>query len=218
MLQKISFLLTLVVLLAFSSCVSKKKYLEMEAGRLKAEELSRQLTEENNQKAARIKALIADFERMKNELLESNAIKDQYIDSLNGEIFTLAENLKLQKESLKETNFTLGFEQQRLTDELAEKERNIAALKREIEQREGEVAAKNAEIDQQKFNLGQVQQESQLLQGKIKSGEQQVVALQAELQEMKNETAKLQTQLKEKDAVIARLENNVKLLKKELGQ
>ena len=59
-------------LVFFSSCVSKKKYLEMETGRLKAEDLSRQLTTENNAKATRIEALIADFERKKNELLERN--------------------------------------------------------------------------------------------------------------------------------------------------
>ena len=112
-LQKITIIAAIVVLSFFSSCVSKKKYLEMEAGRLTAERLSQQLDEENQAKAARIEALIADFEEMKNELLESNAIKDQYIDSLNGEVFTLTESLNKQKESLQETSFTLDFEQQR---------------------------------------------------------------------------------------------------------
>lgn len=218
MLQKISVLFILAGLLAFPSCVSKKKYLEMEAGRLRAEALSRQLDEENNQKAARIEALIADFESMKNELLENNAIKDHYIDSLNGEIFALTENLKVQKESLKETSYTLGFEQQRLADAIAEKERNIAALRREVEQKDNEIAARNSEIDQRNFDLGRVKEEAVLMQGKLKSGDQKVIELQAELQQVKNETGKLRADLKEKDAVILRLENNVKLLKKELGQ
>ena len=54
----------------------------MEAGRLKAEELSRKLDAENRDKADRIEALIADFESMKNELMESNAAKELHIDSL----------------------------------------------------------------------------------------------------------------------------------------
>lgn len=218
MLQKISVLFILAGLLAFPSCVSKKKYLEMESGRLKAEALSRRLDEENSQKAARIKALIADFESMKNELLENNAIKDNYIDSLNGEVFTLTENLKTQKESLKETSFTLGFEQQRLADALTEKDRNIAALKREIEQKESEITAKNSTIDQRNFDLGRIKEETALMQGKLNSGDQKVAELQAELQQVKNETGKLRADIKEKDAAIMRLENNVKLLKKELGQ
>ena len=64
-----------IVLVSLSSCVSKKKYLEMEAGRLKAEELSRKLDGENKAKAERIRTLIADYESMKNELMESNAMK-----------------------------------------------------------------------------------------------------------------------------------------------
>ncbi len=158
----------------------------MESGRLKAEALSRRLDEENSQKTARIKALIADFEGMKNELLENNAIKDNYIDSLNGEVFTLTENLKTQKESLKETSFTLGFEQQRLADALTEKDRNIAALKRAVEQKENEIAAKNSDIDQRNFDLGRIKEETALMQGKLSSGDQKVAELQSELQQVKN--------------------------------
>jgi archaellum component FlaC len=40
----------------------------------------------------------------------------------------------------------------------------------------------------------------------------------ADLEKVKAETAQLQAQIKEKDATIQRLENNVKLLKRELGQ
>ena len=68
----------------------------MQNGRLNAEEAARQLTDENNDKAKRIEALIADFETMKNEMMESNAIKDQYIDSLNTEVFGLNEKNNYQ--------------------------------------------------------------------------------------------------------------------------
>ena len=218
MVRKISILFIVAILITFSSCVSKKKYLEMETGRLKAEELSRKLDEENNAKAARIKTLIADFESMKNELMENNAIKDHYIDSLNGEIFTLAENLEKQMESLKKSSFTLDFEQQRLTDALKEKDKSIAALHSQAERLEAEILAKNSAIDKRSFDLRQMRDEAEVLQSKIKTGDSKLVELQSQLDKVKSETVKLQEQIKEKDATITRLENNVKLLKKELGQ
>lgn len=217
-LRKISIIIIATVFVSFSSCVSKKKYLEMEAGRLKAEKLSQQLDEENNAKAARIKVLIADFEKMKNELMESNAIKDQYIDSLNGEIFTLTENLNTQKESLQETSFNLDFEQQRLNNALQEKEKSIGALQLEVSKLENEVTQKKSEIEKRNFDLGKAKDQTTVLEGKILTSDKKVVELQGQLNKAKAETVKLQEQIKTKDETITRLENNVKLLKKELGQ
>jgi len=216
--RKISILFIGAILITFSSCVSKKKYIEMETGRLKAEELSRKLDEESNAKSLRIEGLIADFESMKNELMENNAIKDHYIDSLNGEIFTLAENVEKQMESLKKSSFTLDFEQQRLTNALKEKDKSIAALNSQTERLEAEISTKNSAIDQRNFELRQMRDEAEVLQGKIKTGDSKLIELQSQLNQVKSETIKLQEQIKEKDANITRLENIVKLLKKELGQ
>ena len=218
MVRKISILFIGAILVTFSSCVSKRKYIEMETGRLKAEELSRKLDEENNAKSVRIEELIADFESMKNELMENNTIKDHYIDSLNGEIFTLAENIENQTESLKKSSFTLDFEQQRLTDALKEKDKTIAALNSQAERLEAEISTKNSSIDQRNFESRQMRDEAEVLQSKIKTGDSKLVELQSQLDKVKIETVKLQEQIKEKDATITRLENNVKLLKKELSQ
>ena len=49
----------------------------MQNGRIQAEEQLRQTTAESNARAERIKTMIADFESMKNELMASNAEKDQ---------------------------------------------------------------------------------------------------------------------------------------------
>ena len=190
----------------------------MESGRIKAEELSRQLDEENKAKAVRIQAMIADYEKMKNELLENNAIKDHYIDSLSGEIFTLTENLNKQKESLQETSFTLDFEQQRLNNALNEKEKSIVALQTQVEQLEGQVSEKNSVIEQKNFELGKANDQALVLTGKIQTSDKKVTDLQEQLNKSKTEIAKLQEQMKTKDETITRLENNVKLLKKELGQ
>lgn len=215
--QKFPIIVIIGVLLLSTSCVSKKKYLEMETGRLKAESLARQLDEENNQKAARIEALIADFETIKNELMENNAIKDQYIDSLNGEIFALQEQLDAQQESMRESSFTVDFEQQRLTEALKTKDKNIASLRSEVSALENEISLKNSALDQRNFEINRLKDEAEVLQGKLQTGDDRIAELQNQLQQAKTQTEKLQSQIEEKNASITRLENNVKLLKKEMG-
>lgn len=211
-------LLLSIFLVVFSSCVSKKKFLEMQAGRLKAEELSRKLNEENKAKAERIKVLIADFEQMKNELLENNALKDNYIDSLSGELNVLAENLNKQKESLQETSFTLDFEKQRLTETIAAKNKSLQAMQVEIGSLENELSEKSSTIEQKNFEIQKAKDENILLNGKLAKQVDDLSKLTKQLETLKLETKTLKSQMEEKEATILKLENNVKLLKKELGQ
>ena len=190
----------------------------MESGRLKAEELSRQLSDENSAKAARIEALIADFESMKNELLESNAIKDNYIDSLNNEIFVLGVNLNKNQASLQETSFNLDFEKQRLTNALNTKDKTIKSLQSKVEGLEIEVSNVNTVVNQKNFEIGKLENQTKVLEGKIQTGDNNLADLQLELDKIKAETNKLQANIKTKDATISKLENNVKLLKSQIGK
>ena len=201
----------------FSSCVSKKKFLEMEAGRLKAEELSLKLDGENQNKAARIEAFIADFEAMKNELMESNAAKDQHIDSLKTELGTLLTELNKQSRSLEETSFTLDFEKQRLSNVLETKDKNILKLQSEVENLEEQLSEKEQEIDERNFELNKLNEQAKLLEGEIRSGKSKMEKLEMQLEQIKSEAGQLQEQTKEKDAKISKLQNQINLLKKEVG-
>ena len=140
MIKKYLIFIVALLPIMFSSCVSKKKFVEMQNGRLQAEEQLRQTTAENNARAERIKTMIADFESMKNELMASNAEKDQYIDNLNKDISGLSEQLKAQKQSIQESNFTFGFERERYTENLQEKEKAIRSLQREMAEMEKEMS------------------------------------------------------------------------------
>lgn len=211
-------LLLAVVALSVSSCVSKKKFVEMQNGRLKAEELSRKLDTENKDKAARIKALIADFEAMKNELMESNAMKDQYIDSLKGEISNMMANLNKQTRSLEETSFNLDFEKQRLTNALEAKEKNIQSLQAQIDRLEDDLSEKDLQLDEKSFEVNKLNDQVKVLQDQISAGETSVQNLQAQLEKAKSDAAKLQQEIAGKDAEITKLQNQVKLLKSEIGQ
>lgn len=216
--RKYFIILFSIVLVSFSSCVSKKKYLEMEAGRLKAEELSRKLDTENNAKADRIKTLIADYESMKNELMESNSIKDQYIAALTKEKDALSQDLNKQTESLQETSFNLDFEKQRLTNALATKDASIKSLQTEVSNLEGQLNERNSVIDQKNYVIGQMKEKAKLLEGQITSGKEGIAKLQGELDKAKAATAKVRGEMQTKDAEITKLQNQVKLLKNQIGQ
>ena len=79
---RIFVILALIVTVATTSCVSKKKYLEMESFKQRAENRVRELTDENTAKDKRIETMIADFELMKGELMESNVIKKTSLSTL----------------------------------------------------------------------------------------------------------------------------------------
>ena len=217
MTKKYAILFLSAILIVFTSCVSKKKYLEMESGRLKAEKLAQQLDDENSTKAVRIRTLIADFESMKNELLESNSIKDNYIDSLNKKIFILNDNLNLQKESLQETSFNLDFEKQRLTNALLTKDKTIKSLQTKVTDLETEVSNVETVVNQKNFEIGKLNDKAKVMEGKMQIGNEKLLKLQTQLKQVKAETYNLQAEIKNKDAKISKLENNVKLLKKSIG-
>src|SRR5690606_33764252 len=136
------------------SCVSKKKYLDMQEGRMKAEQQARELALENDARAERIKVMIADFEAMKNELLASNAEKDQYIDNLNSELADLNEQLNNQKQSLQSSTFTYSFEKDRLAESLEAKNKSISALESRIKNLEQEIALQSSQLSDRNIRIG----------------------------------------------------------------
>ena len=217
MIKKYLIFIVALLPIMFSSCVSKKKFVEMQNGRLQAEEQLRQTTAENNARAERIKTMIADFESMKNELMASNAEKDQYIDNLNKDISGLSEQLKAQKQSIQESNFTFGFERERYTESLQEKEKAIRSLQREMAEMEKEMSQQASTLSDRNVRISSMADQLEAFEGERIRSEIQLAGLEEQLSKLREETNSLNAQLKEKDETITRLQNNVNLLKKEIG-
>lgn len=205
-------------MLFFSSCVSKKKFVEMQDGRFQAEERLRQTTAESNARAERIKTMIADFESMKNELMASNAEKDQYIDNLNKDIAGLNEQLSEQKKSIQESNFTFGFERERYTENIQEKEKAIRSLQREMAEMEKEMSQQASTLSDRNVRISSMTDQLQALEGEKLRNEKKLNDLEQQLGKLRDETNALNTLIKEKDETITRLQNNVNLLKREIGE
>lgn len=218
MINKLTVLFITVFALLFTSCVSKKKFLEMQDGRLQSEQQVRELTQENNARAERIKKMIADFEAMKNELLGSNAEKDEYIDNLNKKIVDLDNQLGQQKQSLQANTYTYGFEKERLSETLQVSEKAIRSLESQIKVLEGDLTKQSSVLSERNIRLGVLSDQVDALNAEKTRGEKQREELQQQLQQLRRDISALNEQLKGKDENIERLQNNVNLLKRELGR
>ncbi len=209
--------LFMVLPLLFTSCVAKKKYLAMETGRLKAEQKVRELDQANINKSERIKQLIADFETIKSELMESDAQKGNYIDDLKKEIANLSSNVSLTSENLEEKKFAFEFEKRQLNSTISEKEIIISSLQNEIEKLKTDYSVTNSEITQKNFELTQKQSTIGRLESEKIRQDEKLQANLKKIDQLSKEVTGLKSQIAEKDATITRLTNNVKLLKDQIG-
>lgn len=217
MINKLTVLIFTVFAVLFTSCVSKKKFVEMQDGRLQAEQQVRQLTQENNNRAERIKEMIADFEAMKNELLGSNAEKDEYIDNLNKEISGLKNQLEQQVESLEASSFTYGFEKERLAETLKEREQTIRSLESRVKELENDLSRQSSSLSERNVRMGVLNDQIEALEAESARGEQQKNVLQQQIKKLEQDISSLNQELKVKDETILKLQNNVNLLKREIG-
>ena len=190
----------------------------MQEGRIQAEQQVRQLSQENNARAERILALIADFEAMKNELLGSNAEKDDHIDNLNKKIINLNEQLTQQKESLQASTFTYGFEKERLSESVQAKDKTIRSLESKVKELENDLSRQSTVMSERNIRMGVLNDKIEAMEAEKARGELQQNVLHQQMQKQRQEIDSLNNELKVKDEHIIRLQNNVNLLKRELGR
>ncbi|MCW0484408.1 hypothetical protein [Gaoshiqia sediminis] len=204
--------------MGMTACVSKKKFVEMESSKLRAEQRVRELTGENEAKATRIGQMIADFEKMKQELLESNAQKDQLITNLNGQINALNSNVKEKDATIEEKLYAFEYEKRRLEEELATGKSAQVALRAENESLSGELNQTKNQLSDLQFDLKRKKDEAERLEQQRLLKDKEYEAQEVQLSRLKAEIQQLKNQLQEKDETIERLNNNVNLLKRELGK
>lgn len=213
---------TSLILIVFSlvflvpSCVSKKKYLEMTSSKQQADARNEELNSVVSGKNQRIEKMIADFEQMKNELMESNAIKDQYIDSLSGELNKLAKTVNVKESVIGQKETSFEFEKRRLTEDLDEQRKLVRNKQLEMNQLSDEIKTLNENLSQLTFDLNREKGEKQVLQGNLETRDASIAELNTATAKLKTEIQSLKKQMADKNETIKRLENNVQLLKKEL--
>lgn len=209
-------LLVSSVLLFSSSCVTKKKYLALDTAKRLSDTKVAELNALVGARNQRIEKMIADFEQMKNELMESNAIKNQYIDSLAGEVNKLAKDVDVKESAIGEKLNSFEFERRQLTEDLAEQKQLNGKKQVELNQLSGEIQKLKDELSQLTFDLTREKDEKQILLGNQSGRDSKITEMTAATDKLKSEIQNLKKQLSDKNATITRLENNVLLLKKEI--
>jgi chromosome segregation ATPase len=209
------FVVSAMILLA-PSCVSKKKYLALDSAKQISDSKVLELNTLVAGKNQRIEKMIADFEQMKNELMESNAIKNQTIDSLSGEVNKLARDVNVKESAigLKENSFE--FERRQLMEDLAGQKQLLGRKQSELSQLSGDFRKLKEELSQLTFDLNREKDEKKNLQGNLSVRDAKITEMTVATDKLKSEIQSLKKELTSKNETITRLENNVKLLKKEI--
>jgi len=199
----------MILFIGSTSCVSKKKFVAMENLKLSAEENVSQLTDENKAKDSRIKVMISDFERMKNELMESNAKKDQMLGDFSGKVNSLKSNVKTTSETMDEKIYAFKFEKRRLNEELKNSRDSVSLLKIQIQ-------SLSTSLNSAKSDLANIQFDLEREKNKSSRAEEQNSSINKKYQEQLKIINSLKSEIKKKDEKIEQLQNNVNLLKKSL--
>ncbi|RKD92470.1 hypothetical protein [Mangrovibacterium diazotrophicum] len=207
-----------ILAVSLSACVSKKKYVEMESSKMRAEQRVRELTDENEAKDSRIAKMIADYESMKKDLMTSNAEKDQQIGDLQGQINSLKSNVQEKDATIEEKLYAFEFEKRQMKEALDKSQGASTDLQTRNTNLSNELTSTKNELSDLKFSYEKEQANAESLNRQLeqKSGlyeaqMQQIASLKADIQKLKVEG-------QEKDETIERLKNNVTLLKNEIGK
>lgn len=203
-------------LLLNTGCVSKKKYLALESAKRISDSKVVEGNALNASQKERIEQMIADFELMKYELMESNAIKNHAIESLSAEVNKLAKDVNVKESAIGDKVNSFEFERRQLAEDLADQKKLIGRKQLEINQLSNDLQQLKEELTQLTFDMNREKDEKKILQGNLSSRDAKAEELNQATNKLKGEVQTLKKQLSDKSQVITRLENNVKLLKQEI--
>ncbi|HPR31491.1 MAG TPA: hypothetical protein PLK12_05325 [Prolixibacteraceae bacterium] len=201
----------LIAFFLFESCVAKRKYLEMENSRNKAEQRIRELTDE-------VGRLKTEFNAFKNEFHFNDDTKESYIDSLNRTITRLHSDLSNKDESIEDQIFTFQVEKRRLNQMLNDKDREIRNLNREANALKIRIDDLEKEVQDMSFSLKNTDSSARSMERQLQMKDQEISDLQSKYDRARRDIATLNTTISDQKQEIERLTNNVNLLKAQLGQ
>ncbi|MFA9389415.1 MAG: hypothetical protein ACERKD_06390 [Prolixibacteraceae bacterium] len=204
----VSLVLSMLIL---PGCVAKKKFVEMENYRTKAELRVVELTRN-------VSNLQQEFNNYKNSFHYSNSTKDAYVDSLSKVIVGLNTDLLSTSENIEDQIFSFQVEKRRLNQLLADKDREIRMAQRSNETIKAQIDGLNVEITNLSIKLKNATSSGNANEEKINGQKVELENLAAQLQKKNADFAQLKTEINSKNEEIKTLQNQVKLLKEQFGQ
>ena len=212
LLNRNRFILLLIIFSALlSSCVTKKKYLEMEAYKNRAEERILVLTKN-------VADLKEEFDAYSYKFQYNNSEKDLLIDSLSGVIVDLNSDLSSKAENIEDQIFSFQVEKRRLNQLLAEKDREIRQLQRSSETMKISFDDLQNEIADLKIDIRNAESSSASVQRQVDQKQRDIDRLNGQLEKQTAQMADLRKQISAKEDEIKVLQNQVKVYKNQFGQ
>jgi chromosome segregation ATPase len=207
-----------VVMLLGHSCVSKKKYLEMEQGKIRAAGQVVALTSTVDSLSRLTRDIRSEFNKMQNELRLSNAEKDTKIDTLNAAIDQLSSNVARTNADMSDKMYAFEAEKRQLKAAIGQRDKQIDELNEELRSGEDRIKELNKELSDLRFDLSNQKDATTAKANQIEVVKNQLKETKARLKKAQSEIASMQSEMDKKDAELKKLRNNVKLLKSELAK
>lgn len=218
----IYFRITLIILIfaapsLLSSCVSKKKYVDMESRRNRALDRITVLSDDLDSIKSHNEGLIKEFGQMKNEMHLSSAKKDSYIDSLNVLIIDNEQTERKKDADVADQLYAFKTEKRQLKQAIGRSEKRITEISGQLKAKSEQIAALRNEAVELKFQLNNQDDATTAVENTLRLKEKQIAEKTEELNRYKSELSTLKKSVAKKDEEIEKLSNQVKLLRKELG-
>lgn len=190
----------LISLLVLSSCVSKKKYLDMVAAKEKYQEESKKMNAENKLLKTDLKQSEKDFKLMKDFLFSSDAAKNDELVAVQKDLLSVEESYNVIKEDLNKTKDM--FKDQRYFNAKASSE--IARLEIEIKQLARDTASLNYSM--------------KLARQRVDEYKNRAEERTAQLNDKNIEIGTFKTTIATKDSELAALKSTVEVEKAKINQ
>ncbi|MFV0484424.1 MAG: hypothetical protein ACK5MG_10080 [Bacteroidales bacterium] len=210
-------ILLLVTMLIVSSCVSKKKYLEMEAIKNRASQQSRELTKELQDRDYNLKSLLKEHESMKNQLNLSNAKKDAEIKKLNGQIGNLETKIDELHNDVSLSSSRYDITQNKLSSQISDKDTRIRQLQSQVNQANRELERIKESYNKLVAARSKEQEESVAIKADYNLKSKMLNNYTTQIEDLNTQIKTLNSQISAKNQEIEKLQNTCNLLRKELG-
>lgn len=210
--HKIHYLLIITSLLLFNSCVSKKKFIEMQSDRDKYKSQTNELLGENGKLKKDLNQAETEFETMKNELHASTAVKDDLIDELSQKVTSLETNTSNLEKRL--SNTMNMFQKEQFT--ATQKNSSIASLELQIEQLKRDTISLNYSMKLARARMDKLKEEIDLKTDRINDRNIQIGDLRSQIKVKEANYTSLQKKLDEQKANLASVGSSFIELRKEL--
>ncbi|QZT36250.1 hypothetical protein K5X82_13355 [Halosquirtibacter xylanolyticus] len=205
-----------ILAIGLASCVSKKKYVELETRKKKSDQRVVTLKKELSSTQKELKDRNVAFDQIREDLEYSNTKMLSKVDEVADKMAMESQKNQEISGELEDQLFSYKNENRQLSSTISQMNEDIAKYKSDIKIFKKSLEAKNSELIEVKYALNNEKDKAVVLNNKISSNDDKMMALEQKRAALTKSISSLKSQIKSQNEEIERLKNNVKLLKKQI--